>query len=342
MSEEKIKCKVTDTKQDILKAYKSHLDEINAKSTTTISTAESAKQKAVQSAIATAKSVQPTSIEEQAMLLQKNVITQIREVVDGLAERKAKFDELDAAIVAKNQELSEVFGIEKEANALSALIEAQRQAIITAEADATEIVDNANMKAAEIISASQLRASELDKQTTERRALEEVTRKRQAEEYNYTFERKKMQRENELNDQLALKERSLDAREEAVLIRESNVTQLEAQVTSLADELATLRAAVDQQIKDAVEKAKKDAERSAAIQLNIVSSKHESEMKIKDNQITSLEARCNELKTTTDCLRKDLDSANSKVQEVALQALRSQAEAAKPIVFGAEQQSSKK
>lgn len=342
MSDEKIRCKVTDTKQNILKAYKAHLEDINSRASTTVSTTAVAAQKKTANAVTTAKSVKPQDIETQALELQKGVISQIREVVDGLADRKAKFDELDQAIAAKNSELKEVFGIEQEANALSALLEAQKASKEQAQSEVQTMLDEAREEAAEILDEAKTEAQEIEDAIAEKQRVTAQKHKRDEEEYNYNFARTKVERENELNDQLALKARSLDDREEAVTTRETKMTELEGTVTKLTDELATTKASIDDQIKAAKDAATKSAEKSAAIAANIAKSKHESELQIKDHQINSLEATVSQMRTDIARLQGDLDKANSKVQEVAMQALQSKAEASRPLVVGGSDGDSKK
>lgn len=334
MADEKIRCKVTDTKQNILKAYKAHLEDLNQKAPAQVSTVAVQKQKAIETAVSTAKLVKPQDIETEALNLQKEVISQIREVVDGLAERKAKFDELDQAISAKNEELKEVFGIEHEANALSALLEAQRQSKEAAQEEVQVLLDEAREEADEIVQEAKAESDSILKAIEQQKAQTEQARKRDREEYEYNFAREKTQRMNKLQDELDEKARSLDDREEAVTERESKMTELETTVTKLTDELATTKASIDDQVKAAKDAGYKSAEKSAAIQANIVKSKHESELQIKSQQISNLEGSVSEMRARIEALQKSLDSANAKVQEVAMQALQSKAEASRPLVVG--------
>lgn len=342
MSDEKIRCKVTDTKQNILKAYKAHLDEINERMPATVSTVESANKKKVTEALTTAKLVKPQDIETQALELQKGVIAQIREVVDGLAERKAKFDELDAAITAKNKELKEVFEIEREANALSALLEAQKASREKAQEEVEEMLTSAREEAANILEQARQDADEIETKMLEKKHETEKAHERAEEEYNYSFERIKAKKMDDMNDELAQMSKSLDSREEEISQREIKMNELEALVDKLTNDLAITKASIDDQIKAAKETATKSAEKSAAISANIVKSKHESELQIKDHQINSLQATVSQMREDISRLTSDLDRANSKVQAVAMQALQSQAEAARPVVIQGESTDSKK
>lgn len=331
--EEKMHCKVTDTKQKILKAYREHLDQINDRASQTVSTIAEKTKKDMSKAITTAKQVKPQDIETEALELQKGVIAQIREVVDGLAERKAKFDELDEAIKAKNQELKEVFEIEREANALSALLKAQEVSEEEAQEEIAAMLRDAREEAETIVSDAERRAKDLESDIAKMKEETEKTRAREKEEYEYSFIRLKAKRMDSLQDKLDEMSKSLDEREETVAKRELAMKELESIVGKLSDELTVTKASIDDQIKAAKEAATKSAERGAAIAANIAKSKHESELNIRDHQINSLKESVSDLKSEVARLQEDLNQANSKVQAVAMQALQSNAEASRPVVI---------
>lgn len=333
MANEKIRCKVTDTKQEILKQYKGHLDDINSRSATVVpTTSQLAEKAATTKAIDTAATVDASTVEELAVKLNRSLSDTLLGIGQKITEEKARFDQIALAIEAKKAELAEVLEIEVQANTLAALIAAQTSSREETNVEIEEILAAAQSEADEILKAANDAAATIRTQIATMQAEEAQRRKRGEEEYQYNFNRSKMQQENALKDALALQSKSLDAREASVKERELLQSEKDEYLAKVVAELEALKASVDAKIADAVAKTTKDANTSAAISANIVNSKHQSELTIKDNENKSLQAQVAELRSRVEQTQEALQAANKQVQEIAMQALTAKAEASRPLV----------
>jgi len=333
MANDKIRCKVTDTKQEILKQYKAHIDEINAKAATIVpTTSQLAEKVTVKKAVETATNVDASTVEELAVKLNRSLSDTLLGIGQKITEEKARFDQIATAITAKQKELAEVLEIEVEANTLAAIVAAQTTARESANAEIEEILAAAQSEADEILKAANDASATVRMQISQTQVDEMQRRKRGEEEYQYNFNRQKMQQENALKDSLAIASRSLDARTTEIQIREDAQAEKDAYLAKVVAELEALKAAQVTMIETAVEKAKKDAATGAAISANIVSSKHQSELMIKDNDNKSLLAQVTELRARVEQTQNALAAANKQVQDIAMQALTAKAEASRPLV----------
>jgi colicin import membrane protein len=340
---EKIRCRVTDTKQEILRNYKTHLDEINSRTAQAVpTTIEQAHKMLAKQAIATAATVEASTVEELAVKLNRSISDNLLGISQKITEQKAQFDQIQAAIKAKQDELKEVHSIEIEANTLAAIVAAQNKAKEEANEEIDQILQEAQNQAAEILKVAETSAAAIRAAITQDQQDEVQRRKRGEEEYQYNFNRDKTQRENALKDALALQSRSLDRREASITEREKAQAEKDAYTTKVVAELEALKASVEKMINEAVVKAVKDAERSAAISASIVSSKHASELLLKDSEVKSLTAQVTELRTRVDQSQNALASAQKQVQDVAMEALRAKAEASRPLVVNGNENSGKR
>ena len=340
---EKIRCKVTDTKQEILRLYKTHLDDINAKaSLVPSSTAEVAKVEKVTKAVETASIIQAVAVEDLAIQLNRSISDSLMGITKQINEQKATFDQLTVAIQAKKDELRKVHQIEVDLNALAAIIAAQNKAKEETNVEIDEIIAKAENEAESIIKAAEDHSKSVELQIATFQAEENKRRTRDAEQYNYEFERNKKERINKLNDELAILSKSLDVREAAMRVREETIKDLDAKIVNLTNEIITLKANQEKAIADAVSKATKSAETGAAVSASIVKSKHDAELAIKDNLLSSAISQANELRVRIDTTNAALAAAQKQVQEVAMQALQAKAEASRPLVVNGNESSNKR
>jgi len=340
---EKLRCKVTDTKQEILRQYKTHIDDINSKaSLVPPSTAEVAKIAKISQALDVAQKIQAHSVEDLAIQLNRSIGESLMGITQKINEQKLNFDQLTTAIQAKKDELRTVHQIEVDANSLAAIIAAQNKSKEETNSEIENILSQAEITSAEIIKTAETRSSEVYLQIKLAQDAEVTRRKRDSEEYNYNFERTKMERVNRTNDELATLSKSLDERIASISLREATINELDAQIVQLKNEILTLKTNQEKAIADAVEKAKKSADTSAAIAANIVKSKHESEVAIKDNELKSANAQIIELRQRIEQANVALTQAQKQVQEVAMSALQAKAEASRPLVVNGSENSSKR
>jgi hypothetical protein len=319
-TQEKIKCKVTDTKQEILKVYKSHLEEINARAQGSLDTekvtAEKAKVETLKRVEQVAKLDVPTTIAQ----LQTNINQTLSGILSTLDEKRTALAAVEEAIKIKQAELSELYGIEKEAASLAALIESYRNKEDELTTEHDERMSEINAAVEEARKTMEKQKVTWQQELVDLKRNDTVLRQRELDQYTYTFNRDKQAKLDALNDEIAKKNLVVAQREDAVALREKNVGELEKKVVEL-----------DARIVSETERVRKETEasekRSAQTAAQFAAMGHKAEVERLTSQLEAANARVKDLLDSNVRLQASLDKANSQVQGIAVEALKSGADA---------------
>lgn len=263
------------------------------------------------------------------LLYKKNITGILVGLSNNFATEIEAYNNLKQSIQLKEQELQELFAIEKEAFTLAALIDTNRAVV----AKQKEENDQAYQEAVEKLNAvneeikqARIKFEEEIKAQTETIKL---NRKRDEENYMYEFNRRKQREQDELADQLAAERKefeeevetaredlrkdqaALDAREEVVSQREEKMEELEAQVAAFPAKEAKIREEVAEQVK-------KDTERVEAIKSSYARKEAESQKQIYENKIQLLEDSLKAEQAKNSEQAAKLDAAYEKIQAMAL------------------------
>ena len=245
----------------------------------------------------------------------------LAEISDNLGAESGKFRSLQKAVESKENELKELYGIEKAAVSLAALIEAQNQKRTAFE---TEMDREREELQAEIES---MRA-EWDKEKKahefelkERDSTEKKARDREREEFTYAFKRDQQAIKDKLNDEKATLEKEIKLKREAA---EKDFAERERVIADKEDELAGLRTKaaafpkeleteVDQAVKEASERLKLEAKNRD----DLFQKTFEGERNVLTTRNESLEKANKDLLAANTRLAQQLETAYQKVQEIA-------------------------
>lgn len=320
MAEEKIRCKVTDTKQTIIKAYKSHLDEINKQKQGSLNPEAVQSEKKKIETLKRVESVAQLDVPSTIQSLQSNISSTFNNILSDLDEKRNALNDVEEAINIKKQELHELYEIENEAGSLAALIEAHKKTM-------SELEDEYDQKEKELQDALDSAEKDFEKkqnewkeQLTEMKRQDSQLRSREMEEYKYGFERNKKIELDALQDQI-------DAQKKKAAEREAVLSQREAAIEDLENQIKTLETRLQTETAEAADKAKKDAQRSAAIEKNFLEKDHKAEINSLQAKLEAVTDRVHDLVAQNEKLQNHLDAANQKVQTIAAAALESQGNA---------------
>lgn len=319
-SAEKIRCKVTDTKQAILKTYKNHIEEINARQKGSLDPAKIQTEKKNTETLTRVQTISNLDVPKTLHDLQVNINNTLAGILNTLDKRKQELADVIEAIDIKKGELNELYGIEKEAHTLAALIESheEQRRELQEELDTAEKENEALI--AELRKTAEKTKKELDDQIAELKRNAAQTRQREEEEYKYNFARNKQSQLDALNDEIAKRNLEAAKREEAVTLREKTMTELEGKVKEL-----------EAKIVSEVERVRKETElsekKSAQTAAQFASMSHKAEVDRLTSQLEAANSRSNDLLAQNTKLQDALDRANEKVQNIAVEALKSGADA---------------
>lgn len=231
MSEVK-KVTINNTKKEIMAAYEEAVSKLKTAQAQTFDPSAEAKAKAQDATVAKADDTAAKNVEAIIRKLQDNVISIMDGVVEQVTTNSEEYSNLVEAIAIKQAELKELYGIEKEAAALAALVNSHRELKAKYDAEIAETKDQiATMKRETQAEINQLR--EEDK----------AEREKIQSEWEYEFKRNKMKSIDELNDELKMKRKNVM---DELNQRETVLTEKAADLSKREDVLADLKAQVDE------------------------------------------------------------------------------------------------
>jgi len=308
---EQPKVNMKDTKATILDAYHQLLDKLNEKGQTAMNADQIKMNKKKSEAV----DVADTSLNSNQI---ENLIGMISSFNEAVKAELDKYSKIKEAINAKNEELAELFEIEKTAFSLAALVDSHQL-----------LKENMEVEMA-------ARKEELQKELNELRDLiekvkaeENERRKREQEEYEYNKQRRTLKDTDSLNDTLASQKKvvqqQLGEEHERLTIREKDVKEREAELTAREQEIEEMKAKIEsipQLLTDEVKRKVGKAE-------GMLTSKHETEKKfmeaaaqsaasVSEAKITEMSKTIETLKSTIVEQQEKLDAAYKEIKEMAV------------------------
>src|SRR6266702_266213 len=217
----------------------------------------------------------------------------LADISDRLAAEATRFRNVQKAVESKERELKELYGIEKSAVSLAALIEAQNQ-----------------------------KRNDFETQMArERDAAERKIQDHAREDFNYAFKREQQAIKDKLNDEkitlekeIKLKRETADKefseREKAIVEKERELADLRAKAASFPKEL---EAAVAQGIKETGDRLKLESKNRE----DLLVKQFEGERNVLAARNDSLEKANKDLIAANAKLAQQLEAAYQKVQDIA-------------------------
>ena len=115
------------TKQEMLDAYQTLAKQLEEKRASELAPERRLDEKKTEEAVKVATAVAPEGIDREIGSLKAEMGKMLADISDRLAAEAARFRNVQKAVESKERELKELYGIEKSAVSLAALIEAQNQ-----------------------------------------------------------------------------------------------------------------------------------------------------------------------------------------------------------------------
>ncbi|MBN2001236.1 hypothetical protein JW935_27075 [candidate division KSB1 bacterium] len=313
------------TKKEMLQAYQDLVKHLEEKRVAEQKPEEKLTERKQQNAIKQANELFTAGVTKSIGELKSEVNGLLASLSDKLDAELQRYDQIKQAVAIRQQELEEIYEIQKQASSLSALIEAQR---LRRESFETEMQEKKAALDTEISATRQIWQDEKkkhDEEIRERDARETKDRERQKEEYQYKFNREKELARDAFEDEkakqereLALKreqsEKELTERESVVVEREKSIKDLENRIQVLETEK---KSAFDAAVKETTERLATEAK----VREELVKQEFTGEKNVLNTRIQSLEQTVKEQRGQLDSLSKQLDKSMEKVQEIAVRAI---------------------
>lgn len=227
--------------------------------------------------------------------------------------------------------MQELYGIEKSAVTLAALIESQNQKRRDFEIELDQQKEELNREIETTRAEWEKERKTHEAELKERDAAEKKAREREKDEFGYLFKREQQSIKDKLNDEkITLEkeiqrrketlERELADREKAIAQKEGELAQLQQRVGAFPKELET---AVVRSVTDATDRIKLEAKNRE----DLLRKEFEGDRNVLTTRIESLEKMAKDLSDQNAKLSKQLETAYQKVQEIAEKAIEGSSQA---------------
>lgn len=319
------------TKQELLEAYGALAKQLEEKRAGELAPQRQLEEKKTAEAIQVADAFSPDGIDREIGNLRAEIGKSLGEISEKLLGEIGKYRSVQQAVESKQRELQELYGIEKSAATLAALIETQNQKRREFE---TELASQKEELSTEIETTraeweKEKKAREAE--TRERDAAEKKARDRDREEFVYLFKREQQSVRDKLNDEKATLEKALKQQKEAsdkqLGEREHAIAEKERELTQLRDRAAAfpkeLETAVDRAVKETSERLKLEAKNRE----EFLRKEAEGERNVLTARIEALERMAKEFGDQNAKLSKQLETAYQKVQDIAEKAVEGSSQA---------------
>jgi hypothetical protein len=309
------------TKQEMLEAYQTLAKQLEEKRAADLAPERRMEEKHTEEALKVATTVDPEGIDRDIGALKSEIGKMLAVVSDRLAAESVKFRGVQKAVASKERELQELYGIEKAAVSLAALIEAQNQKRSDFEnqmaQEREELEGEINSRRA----AWDLEKKAHEAELKERDAAEKKARDREREDFTYAFKRDQQAIKDKLNDEktalekeIKIKRETADKeladREKAIAERERELAELRAKAAAFPKELEN---AVNQAVKEISDRIRLEAKNRD----DLARKEFEGERNVLVAKNESLEKFAKDLNAANMKLAQQLEAAYQKVQDIA-------------------------
>jgi hypothetical protein len=300
------------TKQEILVAYEDLVNELKEQK----SPKEQQDQLEKENLLSRVSSQSKDSFIKHVSELKIQLNKQLDEIGDSMLAEIRQLTDIREAIGLGRKDLEELYKIKTEGESLMALVQLQeeKKQEFTSE---METQRQAWIK----------EKDEFEKQTKEQKLIKEKERKREEEEYAYNlnlkrkkeqdfYEQQKQMMEREVAENKASFEKEMNEREQNIVAKENELSELRDKVTRFPQEL-------DKTLKQAVKDNSEKLLQQFEIEKKLLLKETETEIKLKDQAIQTLELKVKELENSIKQLSLKSETAEKTVKDIAIKAIES-------------------
>ncbi len=317
----------TSPKNELWKAYKALEKQLAEKEELQLKPQKIVEEKAKKEIIQKVDGLSVDSVSKAIMSLKSESTMLLGKLQENLEREIKKYEDIQSAINVKENELKDIFEIEKSAHALAALIEAQNQKKNEFEQD-MDYRKSTTLREIENLRAEwEKEKKEHEILIKERDEKEKKDAARQKEEYEYNFKRDKQITQDKLADELNKKEKEfnvkLESKIEELNKRESVIKEQEDHANQLKNKVEQFQQELDETVAQAVDETSKRLIVENKSKQEFLVKEFEGQKNVLTTKIESYEKTISEQEKRINELSKKLDEAYAKVQDVAVKAIES-------------------
>lgn len=327
MTEKIKKIAMTNTKKEMLDAYNELVQQIKEQQELQLNPQKIAEEKTKKDVVQKVQGINLESISIGVNNLKSEINSKLNTLERDLENEVKKYENIQKAITVKENELKEVFEIEKSAHTLAALIESQNQKKIEFEEE-MEQKKSTILKEIEVLRAEWEKEKENhEKAVKERDEKERKEIMRLKEEFDYNFKREKQIAYDKLDDELMKKEKEfnqkIEDKTEELNKREAIINEKETRLNELEQKVAQFQNELNNAVAKAIEDNTKKLQAEFKSKEDYFIKEFEGERNVLTTKIESYEKTIKEQEKKITELSNKLDEAYTKIQDVAVKTIES-------------------
>ncbi len=287
--------------------------------------------KSITEAVTAAEELSTHGVVQSIGALKSNIGRLLGELSDRLEEQVARYTQVRRAILAKDQELKEIYEIQRSASTLTALIEAQALQREKMEQELAAAKTQLESEVAQTRESWEQEKKQRESETKERDAAEQKRREREKEEYRYSFAREQQQARDQFTDQMAKAQKEWEERKAK---GEADLAQRQQALKNQEQEVNALRQKVEgfpKELEAAMAKVLKETtarlQQESAAREQLLKQEFEGQRNVQSTRIASLEQQVAEQAERLTKLLGQAEKAYAQVQEIAVRAIEGSASA---------------
>lgn len=334
---------VRNTKQEIIKAYHEVVAALKTKGKELLKPDLIKEEKQKQETVAQVDAMTDNKIAEDIQKLKNHFGEALAEISEKLQSESEKYTQIKKAIVFKEKELKDLYGIEVEAETLAALIETHKEKKALLTEDFEREKSRLNGEIGETRQKWQLEKEGYETELAEKKQEQKKKREREEEEYSYKIKRERELEQNRFNDEqarlnkeltlqkgdfealVADKEKALEIRERTVSENEKRHKDLEEKAASFEKDLAKT---VERERSLTTERLGSEFKaREELLKQQVLGEKN-----VMKTRIEALEQVVEQQKIQIDRLSSQVENSYRKVEDIALKALDSEKRKSSPAM----------
>ena len=310
------------TKREMVDAYNILLKKYKEKQKSELKPEKQKAEMKKREVVTTAESLSVEKVVTDINSLKYEISNSLITISDRLEKEVHTFQDIKSAIEAKEQELKEIYDIERESATLAALIESQNQK--KSEYEAEMSIKRENLS--QVITSTR---EEWEKEKKENKAIEkeiaseeQKKRKREKDDFYYNLQREqqlttdkyldeKAKQEKELKEKKEAFEKDFSQREKDIVLKESELNELRKKAAEYPKELES---AVTKAVEEITEKLLEDAKSKEVL----LKKTFDGEKNVLTTRVESLESTVEKQNEQINKLSHQLEMSYQKVQDIAL------------------------
>ncbi len=311
------------TKAQILEAYEKLLKQVEEKSNDNPKEVQQRKEE--KNTVKEASKNTQESILAQISEIKAQFVNALEAVEDNLSVEQKRLSTIQNAIAIEEKYLEDLYGLKANADALAAIMLAQKEQKEQFEREMEETKALLNLE----ISETKANWEKEKKQEREARDAENKSfkrmREREEEEYTYTLQQKRKQEQDEYTLTKARQEAELKeqrvAFEKEFAEREKAIKESEKELNNLRDEVASFEQKLEKAIQETATATTNKLSTEYEYQKTLFEKEMQGTLNLKDHQIKTLEAKIKEMEAQLKEAASKVDNSEKTVKDIALKAI---------------------